>query len=257
MIVNNEDTITFNNSVNYPMLSVYKVHEAVAVANYMRLNGIPLHHHIKLSSSQLRADTYSPLQKKYPSGVSLAISRLIEYSLQCSDNNACDALFDFVGGSCYVESYIKSLGINDCSIKYTEYEMRQDLDRIYDNWTTPLAAAKIMDFIFCDNVFPDDVYTKFIRKTLGRCLTGEKRMPRFLPKNEIFIAHKTGSGPRNANGAIIGTNDIGYVRMKNGAHYSLSVLIKDSYESNELNERIIADISKIVYHYLSNSYDYK
>ena len=55
----------------------------------------------------------------------------LAYTMQLSDNVACDILFDYIGGVNVVDEYIHSLGINDVSITTTEDEMHQDMDDCY------------------------------------------------------------------------------------------------------------------------------
>ena len=55
---------------------------------------------------------------------------------------------------------------------------------------------------------------------------------------------------RNSTGALIGTNDIGFVQLPDGRHYTIAVFVKDSQESLQETERIIAEASDIVYRYM-------
>ena len=42
VIINGEDTITLNNEVRYPMMSVFKFHQALSVIHYLEQNKLPL-----------------------------------------------------------------------------------------------------------------------------------------------------------------------------------------------------------------------
>ncbi|MDO5615638.1 MAG: hypothetical protein Q4G16_05575 [Cruoricaptor ignavus] len=46
------------------------------------------------------------------------------------------------------------------------------------------------------------------------------------------------------------TNDIAVVTLPNGKHYAISVFVSDSKENHQTNEKIISDISKIVWDFL-------
>ena len=63
------------------------------------------------------------------------------------------------------------------------------------------------------------------------------------------MGHKTGTGDRNAQGRIIGLNDVGFVVLPGGRRYTIAVLVRDSAESDEATARIIADVSEAVYRY--------
>ena len=53
--------------------------------------------------------------------------------------------FDYQGGPDAVNKYIHSLGIRECAIVGTETAMHEDLNLCYENWTTPLAAAELVE----------------------------------------------------------------------------------------------------------------
>ena len=99
VILDAQDTVTVNNDDRYPLMSVFKFHQALAVADYLDRNGLTPDTEIFIPEEELVPDTYSPLRKEFPEGeISLSVSRLLEYSLQLSDNNACDILFEHTGG---------------------------------------------------------------------------------------------------------------------------------------------------------------
>ena len=98
VILDAQDTVTVNNDDRYPLMSVFKFHQALAVADYLDRNGLTPDTEIFIPEEELVPDTYSPLRKEFPEGeISLSVSRLLEYSLQLSDNNACDILFEHTG----------------------------------------------------------------------------------------------------------------------------------------------------------------
>ena len=179
----------------------------------------------------------------------MSIADLLKYTLQQSDNNACDILFNYQGGPDSVNRYIQSLGIRDCEITHTENDMHEDLDLCYNNWSTPLAAAKLLE-IFRRKTLFDEAYKDFIYQTMVECQTGQDRLVAPLLDKGVTVGHKTGTGDFNAKGQQIGCNDIGFVLLPNGHAYSIAVFVKDSAESSLENSKIIADISRIVYKYV-------
>ena len=66
VIINGKDTLTFNNEAHYPLMSVMKYHQALAVAHYLEQRDLPLSTYIRIERQDLRPDTYSPLREKYP-----------------------------------------------------------------------------------------------------------------------------------------------------------------------------------------------
>ena len=250
VIIDGKDTITVNNDIHYPLMSVFKFHQALALADYMGKQKQSLETRLPIKKSDLKPDTYSPLRDKYPQGgIEMSIADLLKYTLQQSDNNACDILFDYQGGPDAVNKYIHSLGIRECAIVGTETAMHEDLNLCYENWTTPLAAAELVEIFRKKPLFPK-VYKDFIFQTMVECQTGQDRLVAPLLNKKVTVGHKTGTGDLNAKGQQIGCNDIGFVLLPGGRTYSIAVFVKDSEENNQANSKIIADISCIVYEYI-------
>lgn len=247
VIINGKDTLTLNNDVRYPMMSVFKFHQALSVANYLEQNELPLSTLIHIRKSDLKPNTYSPLRDKYPQGdIDLSVGELLTYTLQLSDNNACDILFDYTGGTKKTDNYIRSLGIDHFSISQTEYDMHRDLSACYQNWTSPLDAAKLVE-LFVTRPLIADVYQEFIKHTMITCETGKDRLPKPLLNTKAVIGHKTGTGDINAEGQLIGINDVGFIYLPDGQRYTIAVFVKNSEESAPATAQIIADISQVVY----------
>ena len=250
VIIDGKDTVTVNNDIHYPLMSVFKFHQALALADYMGKQKQSLETRLPIKKSDLKPDTYSPLRDKYPQGeIEMSIADLLKYTLQQSDNNACDILFDYQGGPDAVNKYIHSLGIRECAIAGTEPAMHEDLNLCYDNWTTPLPAAELVEIFRKKPLFPN-VYKDFIFQTMVECQTGQDRLVAPLLDKKVTVGHKTGTGDLNAKGQQIGCNDIGFVLLPGGRTYSIAVFVKNSEENNQANSKIIANISRIVYEYI-------
>lgn len=251
VIINGKDTVTLNNDVRYPMMSVFKFHQALAIAKHLEQNKLPLTTSMHIKKTDLHADTYSPLRDKYPQGnIDMSIGDLLVYTLQLSDNNACDILFNNIAGIKETDSYIRSLGIEDFSITTTENNMHRDFQLCYQNWTSPLDAAKLLE-IFVTRPILAEPYHSFIKRTMTECETGKDRLVKPLLETNAVVGHKTGTGDRNEKGQLIGINDIGFVSLPDGQRYSIAVFVKDSEESNKNTAQIIADISTAVYRYIT------
>lgn len=253
VIIDGKDTVTVNNEIHYPLMSVFKFHQALALADYMDKQQQSLNFELAIKKEDLKPDTYSPLRESFPQGgFNMSIADLLKYTLQQSDNNACDILFNYQGGPESANRYIQSLGIRDCEITHTENDMHGDLDLCYSNWSTPLAAAKLLE-IFRHKTLFDQTYKDFIYQTMIECQTGQDRLVAPLLDKGVTIGHKTGTGDFNAKGQQIGCNDIGFVLLPDGRAYSIAVFVKDSAESSQENSKIIADISRIVYEYVTRT----
>ena len=252
VMINDTDTLTVNNHEKYPMMSVFKFHQALAVCNYMQKNGIALDSVLNISKDELKENTYSPLRDRYPEGkFGISISELMKFTLQMSDNNACDILFNRILSVKDTDRYIRSLGIDNFSIEMDENDMHENLDNCYRNWTTPMAAVRLIN-LFLEGDAVSGEYYDFIKRTMTECTTGTGRLPYPLKHTAAVIGHKTGTGDKNSDGRYIGINDIGFIDLPNGDRYQIAVFVKDSAENYETTEKIIAEISSIVYKNISN-----
>ena len=252
VMINDTDTLTVNNSDKYPMMSVFKFHQALAVCHLLQMKGIPLDSVINISRKELRENTYSPLRDRFPEGnIRISLSELMEYTLQLSDNNACDILFNRILSTKETDRYIRSLGIDNFSIEMDENDMHENLDNCYSNWTTPMAAVRLIN-LFLEGGAVSGEYYDFIKRTMTECTTGTGRLPYPLKNTAAVIGHKTGTGDKNSDGRYIGINDIGFIDLPDGDRYLIAVFVKDSAEGYETTERIIAEISSIVYKNISN-----
>ncbi len=142
VIINGKDTVSVNGKRDFPMLSVYKFPQALAVADYCHKHNISLNDTIRISADDLNPDTWSPMRDKYGrKDISLPLSEILVYSVQQSDNNACDVLFRLIGGPQVADSLMKCLGYDEIHILNTEDEMYRDPYLCYANRATPLQMA--------------------------------------------------------------------------------------------------------------------
>lgn len=250
LIIDGKDTLTVNNHIQYPTQSVYKFHLALAVLDYMHRNNIPLDHKLFIEKEELLQNTHSPIRDEHPQeSFELPVSDILKYTVSKSDNNGCDILFRFVGGTSSTDKYIRSLGFEDFAIAATEEEMHGPWEVQYTNWSTPYTAAAVLEAFRTKNILPKE-YHDFLWQTMVETTTGMNKIKAQLPKGTI-VGHKTGSSSRNAQGLNAAENDIAIVQLPDGRYYSLAIFVKDSMEDSDTNNKIIADISKAVYDYLT------
>ena len=250
VIIDGKDTLTVNNDNRYPLMSVFKLHQALSVGNRLNAQSITPEKNIFVTKDDLKENTYSPLRDKYLDGeINISIDKLLDYTLKLSDNNACDILFKYISDTKETDNYIRGLGIEEFSISQTEDDMHKDLKNSYKNWSTPLEMSRLMEILFTKDMNIGN-YQNIIKEKLLSCRTGENRLPYPLKGTKAQIAHKTGTVDTNEDVAIIGINDAGYVLLPDGRRYVITVFVKDSYETFERTEQVIADISQMVYDYM-------
>ena len=248
-----DDAVTVNNDDQYPLMSVFKFQNALAVLKKMEQEGIPLTAVVTLRPSDIDTKTWSPMYKKYKSKkITLSYGDLINYMVSQSDNNACNRLIYFVGGIQNVNAFIKDLGIDQIQLIETEKSMEQDIRKSYNNWSTPLSVAQLLRKVYTEKVLSDKHFA-FLEKAMLASASGKDKFRAGLPK-EIEVGHKTGMSYRTPEGVRMCDADVGVIYMPEGEKCYLAVLVKDSKESDAVNVKIMADIANKVYsHYSDNS----
>lgn len=252
-IIDDSDTVAVNNRNIYPMMSVFKVHQALALCDDFDRRGISLDTLITIRRDELDPHTWSPMMKDYSdSEFSLTVKDLLRYTLRQSDNNASNLMFGRLLGVEETDSFISTvIPRRDFRIAYTEAEMSADHRRAYSNSSSPLGAAELINRLFTDSLVSRDKQD-FIMRTLGECETGKDRIAApLLDREGVSIAHKTGSGYTNEEGVLAAHNDVAYICLPNGTRYSLAVFVKD-FKGNETQAaKAIAHVSAAVYSILS------
>ncbi len=250
-LVSDRDTVTVNNGVHFPMMSVFKMHEALAVANTLERSGISLDTILSINRVDLDLDTWSPMLKEYTAkSFTIPVGRLMEYAVTKSDNNASNLLFRHIVSPTETDAYIRSIATDTTfCISYSESEMKANHALSYCNYTSPLSAALLIKQVMEEPIVGKN-YQDSIRQYLSTVTTGQDRLGSVTEGSDIVqFAHKTGSGFRNEAGELMAHNDVGYFRLRDGRSYALAVLIRDFAGTEAEASAIIADISRRVYHY--------
>jgi beta-lactamase class A len=246
----NKDTLSINGNKHFPMQSVFKFHIALAALNEVDKGKLTLDQEIFIKKSDLLPATWSPLREDYPNGnVKLRLREVLSYTVSKSDNSGCDILLRLIGGTKTVQSYIDSIGIKDFSIRANEEEMAKEWNVQYFNWTTPLSSLQLLRKFYAGEVL-SKTSRDFLRKLLIETSTGPHWIKGQLPKN-TEVAHKTGTSDTNKQGLTAAVNDIGIVTLPNGKHFAICVFVSNTVENMKTNEKIIADITKMYWDYLT------
>ncbi len=244
----NGDTLTVNETHHFPMQSVYKFHLALAVLNQVDKRKFSLNQNILVKKTDLLPNLYSPMREKYPEGnVNLPLSEILKYTVSQSDNSACDLLFRLIGGTKIVNDYIHKIGVKEVSILATEEVMQKDWQVQYTNWSTPFAATQLLQKFYQKKILSKNSQD-FLWKTMVETTTGSNKIRGLLPK-EAVVAHKTGFSGKNAEGLTGATNDIGIIILPNGQKLAIALFVSNSTETEMVNERIMAEITKAVWDY--------
>jgi beta-lactamase class A/beta-lactamase class A VEB len=247
---NGNNLISFNDTKRCPTQSVYKFHIALTMMSQIDNGKFSLDQKIPITEKDLAVDLYSPIKDKFPKGTQLTIAEIIQYTVSESDGIGCDVLLRLLGGPKTVEKYFITNKFKDISIKTTEEVMQKNWANQFQNWTTPIAANKVLSAFYknTNNLLSTKSHA-FIWNVMKQTVTGEDRLKGQLPKGTI-VAHKTGSSGVNKQTGIIGAiNDIGVVFLPDGRHFFISVFVTNSKEQAATNAKIIADIAKATWDY--------
>ena len=219
VITDNGDTLTLNNRNVYPMMSVFKLHQAIAVCEDLDRRGIPLDSLIRINRADLDPDTWSPMLKEHDEPqFELTVKDLLRYTLMQSDNNASNLMFSEIAGVGQTDSLIATI--------------------------IPRDAFRI---VYTDSLVSVDKQ-EFLRNTLRECKTGNDRIVApLLGKKGVVIGHKTGSGYTTPEGVLVAHNDVAYICLPDGRKYALAVFVKDCNGDEKRAAEAIARISEAVY----------
>lgn len=228
-----------------PMQSVFKYHIALAVLDLVDQGKLSLDQKIFIKKSDLLKNTWSPLREKHPEGnFEISLGETMKWMVSESDNNCTDIILKLIGGTKTVQDFMDSKGVKDFQIKYNEDEMHKILDRQYENFTTTNSLSILLKNFSKGNIL-SNFSTSFLYKIMVETSTGKNRLIAGLPKGTI-IAHRTGTS-FTENGLTAATNDAGIVTLPNGKQYAVCVFVSNSKEDEKTNEKIISNISKVVF----------
>lgn len=248
VITDNGDTVAVNNENKYPLMSVFKLHQAVALSIEADRTGMSLDTTLCVARAELNPHTWSPMLREHTEDtLCLSISRLLRYTLMESDNNASNLMFNRLTDVAATDSIISTLiKRSSFNLSYTEAEMGKDHSRAYANRSSPLGVACLINRLFTDSIMSADKQ-RFICRTLRECRTGKDRIAAPLVGVEgVAVAHKTGSGFRDG-GILCAHNDAAFVELPDGRHYTLVVLVKDFHGDEKSAAHAIAEISDVVF----------
>lgn len=180
----------------------------------------------------------------------MPLSELLRYTLCLSDNNACDILFKHTVSPTETDRYLRNaFGLDSFAIAATEDDMHRDAECVYQNWSTPLETARLLEEVYNEEV-GRVAFGGFIKNTLLACQTGQNRLAAGLTETTARLGHKTGTSDRNDAGRLVAINDAGFVDLTDGRHYTIAAFVSDYAGSAEDAEAIIAELSRIAYRHI-------
>ena len=236
-IVDNQKNAGINENSLCPLFSVVKFPQAVYVAHCLSKSGKSLDDKIMVRKRRLMKGTWSPMMNGFKVRRKFSYAELLRLSLQESDNNACDLLFDLFGSPEKVEEYVAGLGFGDIKIAKTERQMMDDRSAASLNAASPKAIAGLLQWFFDHH--NDNEYLAFVWQLMSECKTGISRLPSVLAECDSII-HKTGTGFSTEKG-VSAINDAGIIMHPDGSHCIAVVFVLNHPDGVDSAERLLAE----------------
>lgn len=241
-LIAGRDTLAIGDSLRLPLMSVFKLHIAIAVLD----KGLSPDSVIEMAASDLHPDTWSPLRDSTGiRDISIPVGRMLYYSVCRSDNNACDKLIELAGGIDKVDSCARRLTDKPFELGVTEHSMFMDHSLTYRNWSSPLALCEIMEAVYSGRALRP-AETQYLTGLLSDSSTGREKIAGGVPK-EAFLGHKSGLSFRTPEGIRITSADVAAIRLRDGRTAYLSIVVKDTPETDEETARLFKEIAEAVY----------
>jgi beta-lactamase class A len=172
-----------------------------------------------------------------PVGSVFTLEELIEPMIIQSDNTATNALIDFLGFDT-LNVYFKKMGLKNTNIvrKMMDFEERREG---LENYATAEDMAFLLEELYRNNFLNKEI-SKQCLLLLGQQKIND-RIPKNLPKDGTFIAHKTGLERHVCH-------DVGIVYTQKG-NFLICVLVKHENKLAKPAKKFISDIALLTYNY--------
>jgi beta-lactamase class A len=270
-------TVSVNGDMLFPLASTYKVPMAAYALHLAEEGELSLDQLIEVEPSDLVVS--SSITRLFPHpGIQLSLLNLMEATLISSDNTATDVLLRTIGGGEAVTRWLRDRGIADLRVDRStadlireymtmppppegvsmasQYEDADfdgfddaDWERLYDGLLadprdqgTPDAMAALLKGLW-EDAYLEARHGEVLREIMARCFTGAARLTDGLPRQQLPVAHKTGT----LGGTV---NDAGVMTLPDGSQVVIVVFTRGrSTLDVENGERAIAEVGRTVYDY--------
>lgn len=221
----------------FPMQSVFKLPVAIEVLRQVDGKKLDLARVVALGPSDARGGPGTLIT--VPS--KKTVRELLEAMVITSDNIACDKLLSLLGGPRVVDARMRSLGIDQIAIRYSELELGPGKD----NTATPVAMVALLAKIARREVGLSAASATLLEDVMVRVATGQQRIKGALPAGTP-VAHKTGMSDTK-DGKTDATNDVGLITLPNGHRVAVAIFVHASPADIATRERIIARLARAAY----------
>lgn len=251
VILNHKDTVLVNGCVPFPMLETAYLPLALTALECIKRDSMRAIDTFYATEEMRNPDFDFTLINKKHSRRFTSIENLLNSShhltsvkdlicetLQENDESAIDILTGIAGGAWGIDSCMQALGLGQLEIGATARDIRLRSENGLLNRTTPLEAARLMEYIFVRNDYTD---VTWLRDIIDRCGKDDEGLAKPLQGTGISASHIKVAGKC---GKSVIVNDIGYASSLQD--YSIAIFIRNSKENPQVDERMLEDISKAV-----------
>jgi beta-lactamase class A len=168
------------------------------------------------------------------------IRELLDLSIAHSDNTSSDKLLELAGGPGAVTRRLAALGLPGITIRRSVREFMAARSRPHENTASALELARLLSRLQKGEILRADT-RQALFGPMAAATTGLQRIRAGVPAG-THVLDKTGSGP-----GASATNDVGIVTLPDGNHLAMAVLVSGSKRPVEVQEKLIADVTRAVY----------
>ncbi|MDP7207732.1 MAG: serine hydrolase [Candidatus Bathyarchaeota archaeon] len=265
------ETASINGGDLFPTASVFKVPVIIEFFRQLESKTVSLDEKKMLAEADKVPG--SGILKELSNGLELTYGDLLRLMMILSDNTATDLVIKRVGKD-RVNATKRSHGLEETKVVADSRDILFDLIGLGDlpdeektlalftekaqgttlvgTWslgvdendvTTPSEMLRLLEMIVEGKAASRESCNE-IMEIMSKCQTGGNRIPKYLPRAEMELTHKTGSLPGIRN-------DAGLVTIQaTGERYILSCFIKGAADVYAAEETI-AMVSKSVYKYFT------
>lgn len=234
----------FSSDTPCPLFSVVKFPQALFVANVLEKSRRSLEDEITIRKADLMQDTWSPMLNTFTEGTrKFSVAELLRLSLQESDNNACQILFDEFGGPHKVQRFVHELGFKGISIHVSERQMMADKASSFQNTASAKEMAHLLEWFYLHKA--DNPNLSFVWRTMSCGNTGTSRIIAVTQPDDVVV-HKTGTGFPTDNG-VSAINDAGIILHPDGSH-TVAVIFVLNYQGtpSDAEKSLVASLKESI-----------
>ncbi len=227
--------IDFNKDALIPSASLIKVPIMLSCFYAARDGKIRLSDTITLKARDKVAG--SKVLGREPAGSVFTVEELLSPMITQSDNDSANLIIGLLGFDT-LNDYFKKMGLKNTNLarKMMDFEERREGQ---ENYTTAQDMAYLLEKLYHGEFLNKDVSEECLA-LLGQQKIND-RIPRKLPKNGTFIAHKTGLERHICH-------DAGIVFTQKG-DFMICVLVKHGEKLAGHAKKFIADVALTTYSY--------